>query len=35
MKEWYLIGKPVATSGGFEDESFNGFKDDYVEDIFW
>ena len=33
MKEWYLIGKPVATSGGFENESFNNFKDDYYDDI--
>lgn len=33
MKEWYLIGSPIATSGGFEDESFNGFKDNYMDDI--
>lgn len=34
MKEWYLIGSPTATSGGFENDSFNNLKDNYLTDIF-
>ena len=33
MKEWYLINRPSTTSGGFEDESFNNYREDVLLDI--
>ena len=33
MKEWYLIDRPSLTSGGFENESFNDYKDDAICEI--
>lgn len=33
MKDWYLITRPSTTSGGFEDESFNNYKEDLLGDI--
>lgn len=33
MKDWYLIGTPSTTSGGFEDEALNSYKEDLMTDI--
>lgn len=33
MREWYLIDRPSLTSGGFENEAFNDYKDDAIYEI--
>lgn len=33
MKDWYLIGRPSTTSGGFENDVFNDYKNDAIYDI--
>ena len=33
MKDWYLIGTPSTNSGGFEDEAFDSYKEDYMTDL--
>lgn len=33
MKEWYLIGRPSMTSGGYENEVFKDYRDDAIADF--
>ena len=33
MKEWYLIGRPSMTSGGYENEVFKDYRDDAISDF--
>lgn len=33
MKEWYLIGTPSLTSGGFENDVFNSYRNDAMAEI--
>ena len=33
MKEWYLIDRPSTTSGGYENEAFNDYRNDAIYDM--
>ena len=33
MKEWYLIKQPSVTSGGFENEVFNDYREDAINEF--
>lgn len=33
MKEWYLIGRPSMTSGGYENEVLNDYREDAIVDF--
>lgn len=33
MKEWYLIDRPSTTSGGYENEALNDYRDDAMYDM--
>ena len=33
MKEWYLIDRPSITSGGYENEALNDYRDDAMYDM--
>ena len=33
MKEWYLIDRPSTTSGGYENEAFNDYRNDALYDM--
>lgn len=33
MKEWYLIGRPSMTSGGYENEVLNDYREDAITDF--
>lgn len=33
MKDWYLIKTPSTTSGGFEDDALNSYKEDLMADM--
>lgn len=33
MKEWYLIDRPSTTSGGYENDTLNDYRDDAIYDM--